>query len=106
MSTDTNLFAVFRANLLNKDENLAIIDANFGENCTIFDQKRSFVHYFDLVSQRLISACQICPKLVIAKTSKNGTFCRSVKTHPSVLPKLARPLDMCVVGIENCDMRN
>ena len=28
VSTDTNFFAVFWANILNKDENLAIIDAN------------------------------------------------------------------------------
>ena len=43
------LFAIFRENLLNEDENLAIIDAKFEENYTIFDQKRFVVYYFDYV---------------------------------------------------------
>ena len=46
--TNTNFFAVFRANLLSKDEIfLAIIGAKFVENHTIFDQKGSFLHQFD-----------------------------------------------------------
>ena len=49
VSTDTSLFAVFRANLLHENEILAIIDVKFVENHTIFDQKRSFLHYFQVV---------------------------------------------------------
>ena len=82
MSIDTKFFAVFWANILNKDENLAIIDATFEENCTIVDQKRSFVHYFDLVSQHPMSVCQICPKIVIAETSKMAHFGDRLKRTP------------------------
>ena len=47
VSTDTNVLAVFQANLLNENEILAIINATFAENHAIFDGKRSFIHYFD-----------------------------------------------------------
>ena len=82
MLTDTKFVAVFLANILNEDENLAIIDAKFKENCTIFDQKCSFMHYFDLVSQHPISACQIYPKIVIAETSKMAHFGGKLKRTP------------------------
>ena len=38
------LFAVFRANILNKNEISVIIIAKFSENHAIFDQKCSFIH--------------------------------------------------------------
>ena len=47
VSTDTNFFAAFQANLLNKNEISAIINAKFAENHAIFYQNRSFIHYFD-----------------------------------------------------------
>ena len=47
VSTDTSFFAVFQANILNKKEMLAIIIRKIAKNHTKFDQKHSFLRYFN-----------------------------------------------------------
>ena len=77
VSTENASFAVFLANLLNKNEILvlAIIDANFEQNHTIFCQNCSFLQqYFYQVSERPILAVQIPSKFVIAETAKMVLF--------------------------------
>ena len=56
-----HFFASFRADILNKNEILAIIYAKYVENFTVIDQKRSFVRYFNYIIKRPILASQICP---------------------------------------------
>ena len=43
VETDTNFFAVFQANFLNKNEILAITIWKIEENNVIFDKKRYFL---------------------------------------------------------------
>ena len=82
-STDTNFSPVFQAIFFNKNDISAIINAKFAENHAIFDQKRSFLHYFDWVSECLILAVQFRPKFLCnCRSIGNGVFWKPTKMHP------------------------
>ena len=70
VSTDTSFFAVFQANLLNKNEILAINIEKTAKDQTKIDRKRYFLRYFNYTIKRKIPALQIRPKFTVAKTSK------------------------------------
>ena len=53
---------------------LAIIEAKYAENHTIFDRKRYFLRYFTSMSERPITTVQIRPKLLIAEMWKMVNF--------------------------------
>ena len=85
VSTDTSFFAVFRANLLNKNEILAIYSGKYAENIVSFGINRSFLPFLNIDSERPKLGYQNCLEFTIAKTWKmvyNGVFRRSAKTHP------------------------
>ena len=69
-----HFFGDFKAKQLNENDILAIIEAKYAENHTIFDWKRSFLRYFNFMSERLITTVQISPKILIAEMRNMVNF--------------------------------
>ena len=84
MFTDTTFFDVFQANLLKKDDILAITPGRFAEKSRyLIKNATSDIILSEFTSDRR-PRTQICPK-VITKTSKKaekGACRRPTKMHP------------------------
>ena len=80
VSTDTNFFAVFRANILNEDEILAFIDAEFKKTWHLIKTLFRTLFWLD----QSVSDIDLSNFLKISdrRNIKNGAFWRSTKPQP------------------------